>query len=296
MTTGLSRQGCGSCARATLGAIDQRCSGTGKRHCVVSATGAIADVFVMLFKYFSRKPDMKYAMTDATIVRVHRRGQGAKGGDSEPGRRPLQRRHDHQEPRSDRCGATLRASNCHQAIASMRAVAVPVTMPFAKALLADRGCDADWLRDALAARRSQASSLKPRQNRTGKSRGPMTGSAIASVTGSRTCSACSRTGVVSISDMTAASANSSLPSPSQPSSATHAPRRLHGGLQLRAKAQDPRRSHALRIHLQDLDFGARQIHPQSDPTNAGTEQLGRNRVWPSPPVRSILPPDHHPSR
>jgi transposase InsO family protein len=37
--------------------------------------------------------------------------------------------------------------------------------------------------------------------------------------------------------------------------------RLHGSLQLRAQAQDPRRPHALRIHLQNLDIRARSIHP-----------------------------------
>lgn len=39
-----------------------------------------ADVFVRLFEAVSGEPDMEYAMVDATIVRVHRHGQGAKGG------------------------------------------------------------------------------------------------------------------------------------------------------------------------------------------------------------------------
>jgi RNA-directed DNA polymerase len=51
------------------------------------------------------------------------------------------------------------------------------------------------------------------------------------------------------------------------------PPRLHGSLQLCTQAQDAERPHALRIHLQDLDFGARQIHRQSDPPDAGTEHL-----------------------
>jgi IS30 family transposase len=38
-------------------------------------------------------------------------------------------------------------------------------------------------------------------------------------------------------------------------------------------AQDARRPHALRIHLQDLDLRARSIHPRSDPPDAGTEHL-----------------------
>ena len=39
-----------------------------------------ADVFKRLFEAVSEEPDMEYAMVDATIVRVHRHGQGAKGG------------------------------------------------------------------------------------------------------------------------------------------------------------------------------------------------------------------------
>ncbi len=39
-----------------------------------------ADVFKLMFDAVSDEPDMEYAMVDATIVRVHRHGQGAKGG------------------------------------------------------------------------------------------------------------------------------------------------------------------------------------------------------------------------
>jgi len=39
-----------------------------------------ADVFKRIFDAVSEEPDMEYAMIDATIVRVHRHGQGAKGG------------------------------------------------------------------------------------------------------------------------------------------------------------------------------------------------------------------------
>jgi transposase len=39
-----------------------------------------ADVFKRLFEAASDEPDMEYAMVDATIVKVHRHGQGAKGG------------------------------------------------------------------------------------------------------------------------------------------------------------------------------------------------------------------------
>ena len=39
-----------------------------------------ADVFIRIFDAVSDDPDMEYVMVDATIVRVHRHGQGAKGG------------------------------------------------------------------------------------------------------------------------------------------------------------------------------------------------------------------------
>ena len=39
-----------------------------------------ADVWKRLFEAVSDEPDMEYAMVDATIVKVHRHGQGAKGG------------------------------------------------------------------------------------------------------------------------------------------------------------------------------------------------------------------------
>ncbi len=39
-----------------------------------------ADVFKRIFDAVSDEPDMEFAMIDGTIVRVHRHGQGAKGG------------------------------------------------------------------------------------------------------------------------------------------------------------------------------------------------------------------------
>jgi transposase len=39
-----------------------------------------AGVFARLFEACSDEPDMEYAMIDATIIKVHRHGQGAKGG------------------------------------------------------------------------------------------------------------------------------------------------------------------------------------------------------------------------
>jgi hypothetical protein len=39
-----------------------------------------ADIWKRLFDAVSDDPDMEYATVDATIVKVHRHGQGAKGG------------------------------------------------------------------------------------------------------------------------------------------------------------------------------------------------------------------------
>jgi transposase len=42
--------------------------------------GVKANVFNRIFDAVADDPDMEYAMVDATIVTVHRHGQGAKGG------------------------------------------------------------------------------------------------------------------------------------------------------------------------------------------------------------------------
>jgi transposase len=39
-----------------------------------------AGVFKRIFEAVSDDPDLEYAMVDGTIVKVHRHGQGAKGG------------------------------------------------------------------------------------------------------------------------------------------------------------------------------------------------------------------------
>ena len=39
-----------------------------------------ADVFKRIFEALSDDPDLEYAMIDGSIVKVHRHGQGAKGG------------------------------------------------------------------------------------------------------------------------------------------------------------------------------------------------------------------------
>ena len=39
-----------------------------------------ADVFYRMFRALAKDADFEYAMIDGTIVKVHRSGQGAKGG------------------------------------------------------------------------------------------------------------------------------------------------------------------------------------------------------------------------
>jgi len=59
--------------------------------------GVKRDVFYCMFNALSDEPDMEYAMIDATIVKIHRHGQGAKG-DSGPGYRQVQGRLDNENP------------------------------------------------------------------------------------------------------------------------------------------------------------------------------------------------------
>ncbi|MFT7189906.1 MAG: hypothetical protein ACI9AQ_000460, partial [Dinoroseobacter sp.] len=47
--------------------------------------------------------------------------------------------------------------------------------------------------------------------------------------------------------------------------------------------------YALRIHLQDLDIRARQVHPKPDPPNAGTKHLGRvDKAHPAMNCRDLV--------
>ena len=55
-------------------------------------------------------------------------------------------------------------------------------------------------------------------------------------------------------------------------------KKQNGSIQLRAPAQDPQRAHTLRIHLQDLDIRAGQIHLEPDPPDAGTEHLKHREI------------------
>ena len=84
----------------------------------------------------------------------------------------------------------------------------------------------------------------------------------------------------------------------RPRSARSSPRRLHQRLQLRPTAEDPQGPHALRIHLQMLDYPARTIQTQSDPSNAGTKHLDPHGEEPRSGVSNhVAPPAPiHPSR
>src|SRR3954470_10567848 len=67
-----------------------------------------ADVWRRLFEGVSDEPDMEYAMVDATSSRSTATARAQKG-DFEPGDRPLQRRHDHQNPGADGCARQSRS-------------------------------------------------------------------------------------------------------------------------------------------------------------------------------------------
>jgi len=81
-----------------------------------------ADVFVR-FRSLLDVPDMEYAMVDATIVKVHAYDRAQKG-DSEPGHRPFQGRHDDQDPGADRCAGNLVRFVLLPAIASIRSASL----------------------------------------------------------------------------------------------------------------------------------------------------------------------------
>ena len=89
-------------------------------------------------------------------------------------------------------------------------------MPKARELLADKGYDADWFREALA-KRKIAACIPSKSNR--KVAIPTTPSFTDSAIKSRTCSAGSRTGDASTPDTTVAPTHTSRQSASpQPSS------------------------------------------------------------------------------
>ena len=80
ITAGLSRRCCGSREPAAHGATCRASFGHWNTVFKRYRDWVKADVFKRLFDAASDEPDMEYAMVDATIVKVHRHGQGAKGG------------------------------------------------------------------------------------------------------------------------------------------------------------------------------------------------------------------------
>lgn len=86
-------------------------------------------------------------------------------------------------------------------------------IPRAKVLIADRGYDADWLRQALAARKISAC-IPSKSNR--KVPIPHDAALYAAVTRSRSCSAASKTGDASTHATTAVPTPSCPPSQSPP--------------------------------------------------------------------------------
>ena len=90
-------------------------------------------------------------------------------------------------------------------------------LPKAQWLLGDRGYDADWFRNALQEKGIKAC-IPGRKSRSKPIKYDK--AATAAVTGSRLCSAVSRTGAVSLLAMTAARRSSSPPSRSRPPSSS----------------------------------------------------------------------------
>ena len=71
------------------------------------------------------------------------------------------------------------------------AAALLGSLPAAEWMLADRGYDADWFRETL---KDKGKALHPRRGSRAASPSSMTSAATNAVTGSKSCSAASRTG------------------------------------------------------------------------------------------------------
>ena len=76
ITGALSKRCCGSRGQEVLARSSTIWNSVFKRY----RDWVKAGVFGRLFEACSDEPDMEYAIVDATIVKVHRHGQGAKGG------------------------------------------------------------------------------------------------------------------------------------------------------------------------------------------------------------------------
>jgi hypothetical protein len=57
--------------------------------------------------------------------------------------------------------------------------------------------------------------------------------------------------------------------------AAKSPRQLYQRLQFRTKVEALQSPNALRVHLQTMDNRTLNVHPKPNPSNAGTEHLGR---------------------
>ena len=114
-----------------------------------------ADVFKRMFDAVSDDPDMEYAMIDATIVKVHRHGQGAKGG-LRASHRQIQRRLDHRNPRAHRrLGNLVRFVLLPGQRFDTVGVAPLIEGVEFGALLVDKAFDSDWIIAALNKRGAQ---------------------------------------------------------------------------------------------------------------------------------------------
>src|ERR1700684_1309936 len=79
-TAASSKRFFGLCGREARGAIFRRSLATGTLFSSATATGSKRTFSPGFSSPAPDTPDMEYAMVDATIVKVHRHGQGAKGG------------------------------------------------------------------------------------------------------------------------------------------------------------------------------------------------------------------------
>lgn len=71
---------CGLPVQAALGVTFLLHLGAGIRSIHATEIGAEKGFFSAFLRLYTGDPDMEYAMVDGTIVKVHRHGQGAKGG------------------------------------------------------------------------------------------------------------------------------------------------------------------------------------------------------------------------
>lgn len=120
--------------------------------------GRAADAFKRIFDALADEPDLEYAMVAAAIAKVHRHGQGAKGG---PKARPLslQMRHDGQYPGADQCAGRFGALQPDVRTASRQRRGAPLIDGIAcDGLIADNALDGNAFVAELNERGAKASS------------------------------------------------------------------------------------------------------------------------------------------